>query len=614
MNKKLKEFFSKKKLVYVGKRILSFLKKAFKKHWLGALIITAATLFFFWSFLPRLATYNAGGDAMFNAWTLARNHHCLLMQGCPDYADGNIFFSNENSMLYSETQLSAGLLTLPLHFINDSPIFSYNVWTILSMFFSGLFMYLLAMRLSKGNKLFSIASGLVFQFAPYKAVSLIHLQNLSIFWLPLIILFIVCYAQKPKRRYLVGLLISCVLLFYASWYQMVFALAGIAVVLLGIGIFKIAKWRKVGLMAATVFVAIIATLPLAIQYINFSKQDEAKYGLLEQTTYSSSVADYFIPPTSTLEGKWVQQNIDIGYKIERFNADSSSYHGLILYVVGFAVILLGIIFRKRDEIWKYIHRWSIVAGGVILAGLIISLGPLLKVFDKISYPLVNGGHTVDLTIPLPYIIVDILLPQLSFIRAIGRSTVLVLFGLCIILALLPLLLPKVRNKVLRIGIVVVILAAIFVELMPYRPLGITNNPFYKNATIPAAYTYIKDSPEVDNIVILAADYDYPGSKGEPPHKIPRYTAHEQVLWAGYHNKNIFNGFSGYFPERYNVTLEDFIDFKPDDIPKMEQVGLEYILVDKLLSKLDPELDQKVAEATATKVYEDERFSLYKISE
>src|SRR3954465_10887800 len=87
----------------------------FRRTWVGLLVITLATVIFFAPLIVQISSYSEGGDAMFNAWTLARDQHCILHEGCSHYSDGNIYFPNKDSMLYSETQLSAGLLTLPLH-------------------------------------------------------------------------------------------------------------------------------------------------------------------------------------------------------------------------------------------------------------------------------------------------------------------------------------------------------------------------------------------------------------------------------------------------------------------------------------------------------------------
>src|ERR1700722_8856544 len=139
----LKKALSKKEIKNITKR--------WRASWTGVVVILILTIIFFWPIIIRMGSYSPGGDAAFNAWTLARDQHCILRENCPSYLNGNIFFPHKDTMLYSETQLSAGFLTLPLFLINQNPIFSYNVWTILSMFFSGLFMFYLARYLSRGN-------------------------------------------------------------------------------------------------------------------------------------------------------------------------------------------------------------------------------------------------------------------------------------------------------------------------------------------------------------------------------------------------------------------------------------------------------------------------------
>src|SRR6266571_402706 len=82
--------------------VLSFMRwaKAFlRANWIGTVIILVFTLIFFWPIVTRINTYIEGGDAMFNAWTLSRNYHCIMRDGCPNYADGNIYFPNKDTML-----------------------------------------------------------------------------------------------------------------------------------------------------------------------------------------------------------------------------------------------------------------------------------------------------------------------------------------------------------------------------------------------------------------------------------------------------------------------------------------------------------------------------------
>lgn len=285
----LKKKSVKKKSVQNGffKKATLLLKQN-QKTLVAIIIFGVATAAFLWPMVTHVMTYTDGGDHMFNAWTLARNHHCLLHQGCPNYSDANIFFPHKDTMLYSETQWSTGLLTLPLHFISQNPLFSVNVWQILSLFFAGFFMYLLALYLSKGNQTISILAGLIFMFAPNKITSLGHLQNLSIFYVPLIILLLLRYRDRGKRLSLVGFAIACSLLFLASWYQMVFGLIIIGPFLLYVLSYKSSRIRGLWL-AAALFIALLTTLPLAKEYVRFSKANKATFSITNQIDRKSVV-------------------------------------------------------------------------------------------------------------------------------------------------------------------------------------------------------------------------------------------------------------------------------------------------------------------------------------
>lgn len=582
-----------------SKAILAFLRK----NWIGLLVILAITLVFFGPILVRASSYSEGGDAMFNAWTLARDQHCILHQSCTHYADGNIYFPNKDSMLYSETQLSAGLLTLPLYVINHNPIFSYNIWTMLSFLFSGIFMYLLAKYLSRNNELVSILAAMVFEFAPFKMTGFGHLQNQSIFYLPLIVLlFLKFLSQKEIRKgYLVGAFLAMVLLFYASWYQMVFALMVIGPLLLGLLIAKTYRPKKIALLALVTFIAALTTLPLAKQYVRFSKSTGATFAIPDQTLFSSSLKDYFIPYYDTLEGH-VYYHVRPHAKVNGYNNDSSSFHGLSLYLTcGLIMLATFTRFGKRTLAKKELRLlWVFLAIGII--GFIVSLGPLLKVGQNFAYN--APGITQGVVLPLPYILVDKFLPQLSFIRAIGRASIILLFSMCCTLALGSIFLEKIEYKKRSIILSILFLVVAF-ELFPPHQYRISQAAYSRNLSVPAVYKFIKNKPEIDDIVILRSDKDYPGAA------IPIARA-EDVLWAGYYNRNIFNGYSGYEPKSYASEYADFVDFHQDDLAKLRKLGLKYIIVDKQLSTSSPNLVNDVHAASPNMIYADKRYSLFKI--
>lgn len=570
-------------------------------QWVGIAIILACTLLFFSPYIARIDSYSEGGDAMFNAWLLNRTHHCLLRQNCPNYLDGNIFFPHRDSMLFSETQLSAGLLTLPLHFINPHPIFAFNVWVITQFFLSGLCMYLLAKHLSRNHELISTVAALVFAFAPMRVAVVAHMQNGSIFYLPLIFLLVFKYFESERIRYLIAMLVSLILFFYASWYQMVFGLIALITALASLAVFKSVKPRFIAAIFGVISLAVLSTLPLALKYVQFSRLNNAKFSIIDQIEYASSLVDYLIPQLGTLFGELVRHP---GAHINVINPDSISYHGLILYAIA---LFLGISVVKRH---RTVPRSSDRHSALIITflfiaftGFAISLGPYLKVFDSTRYVLPNG---FAFQIPMPYLLFDKVLPQLSFIRAIGRASVLVLFSLCCLLALLPRQLNKEKmpkNK--QTWVIGMVIGMIMFELMPLHYVRMSKEAYAHNLSIPAVYGYMQAHKEIDNYIVLHADEDYPNAPW-------RVAEPEHAMWAGYINRSVFNGYSGYFPPQYDLDLRYFNSLTPDAVSKMKQDGLKYVLIDKQLSQSDPDFIEKARELWPERIYQDDRYELFKL--
>lgn len=594
------------------KRTAHYLTRFTKRHLVAIVVMTFTTVVFFAPLIARMGSYNQGGDAMFNAWVMARNQHCILRQNCPDYLTANIFYPNKDSMLYSETEVSPGVIGLPFSLMNSNPIFGYNIVTILSFFFAGFAMYILAMYLSRGNIFVSVLAGLLFEFAPIRAFGIFHLQNLSIFCLPLVIVFTLKYLKEPRQRYLVGLFFSALYVFYASWVQLVFVLGFAGIFILGLWVLRLFKFRQLAPVGATIMLAVLLTLPLAKEYIRFSKESGAKFSIKEQIRYSSSLIDYVTPNTATPLGR-VYYHFFPNVIVNSYNPDSVSYHGITTYFLGGMCIWFAAYYfykhrhsgSRGDPGNEYVERFKYV--GIFaflgLASFVVSLGPFLKIRGSYLY-----FNEIPVAIALPYLAVDKFIPQLAFIRAIGRASVLVLFVLCSLIALLALYLPKIKLYMkYKSAWNVLVVALLFFELMPAGLLPMSSDPHAYNLTVPQVYQYIKKTKDVDNIVIIASDYDYSYQAG-----LGSFTKSEQTLWSGYHNKNIFNGYSGIAPQNYVRDLEDYNDFYSNDIPKLQKVGIRYVLLDKELCKNHPELIPRVNHLLKTRVYSDIRYDLFKI--
>jgi hypothetical protein len=615
-----------------------------RQNWKGTLVFATMTLVFFWPVVIQMGSYSPGGDAMFNAWEMRRNQNCILRQHCPVYTDANIYYPNKDTMLYSETQLSAGAVTLPLYWINQNPLFAYNLLTILSFFLAGWFMYLLAKRLSKGSEFWAILAGIAFEFAPVRIASIYHLQNLSILCLPLAVLLIIRFFDTyqlrkippaiaaarsrrtltmglahaaivkagiwardvyreslPGKKYLIGLFLALLYVFFASWVQMVFVLFALGVLLIFMLLFKLVRVRPLAAVVVVIGVATLATMPLAFQYVHFAKGNPSTFGLKDQLMYSSSLADYFIPHDGTLLGKAYYSSPRT--IVDSYNPDSYSYMGVVLYAAAGALLVTAFRLRKRNEETTRNYKAMLAFLAVGITGFIISLGPILKVKAG-WYHLTSDG--IRIVAPLPWLIVDKLLPQLHFIRALGRAAVLVLFMLCCVLAFMPFYLKYIKNKKYVYIIMAAAAVLVVVELVPIHQIPMAKGSYSYDLTIPPVYQYVKAHKEVDNIIILVTDYDYPNAP------IPIARA-EQVLWSGYYNRNIFNGYSGIDPPHYIPDQEDYNDFYPNDVPKLKARGIQYVIVDKQLSKNHPDMPVRVNSILHKgEVYSDKRYDLYKL--
>lgn len=576
---------------------------------IGIVTVSFAVTVFFWPLIVRIGSYSEGGDAMFNAWTLARNHHCILREGCASYVDSNIYFPAKDSMLFSETQLSAGVLTLPLHFINKNPVFSYNVWTITSYLLAGVFMYLLAKKLSKNNEFISVLSALIFTFAPIKlgAGAPSHLQNLSIFYLPLIFLIVIHYLEKKRLKILGWLMLVLVLQFYASWYQMFFVLIALSTFIVGGILLKNMSMRSFLLLCATIAGSVILTLPLATEYTRFSKQNKASFTISDQIVYSSRVTDYFVPYENSIAGKLYDKLAPSSRKKPR-NPDSYSNHSMTLYFVGLSVIGLSLVVLRRKKKQMEVNlltklKNALSLGLVGMTGFLLSLGPIVKLKDNFFSD--SLGSRILLAIPGPWLLITMLFPQLSFIRAIGRISIIFLFALCCLLAYFPFVLKAAgfKIKTQKILIVLVFVGILF-EVAPLHRYQMSTRKEASDLSVPAIYEEISKIPEIDNIIILREKQEYIND-GFP------FVRAEDVLWSGYHNKNIFNGYSGYEPKNYASQLADFTDFGLDDIEEMKQTGLKYILLDLKLTSPTSNLIESLR-LIGDPIITDDRYELYRL--
>lgn len=565
------------------------------QRFLMPVIILLLTFAYFFPIITHLNSYIPGGDAMFNAYLLSRNHHCMLGQNCDDYSNANIYYPNKDTMLYSETEIAPSVISFPLRLITENPILPYNVMTIASFFMAGLSMYLLALYLTRGNKPFSLVIGLIFEFSPVIVGAVHNLQSLSIFCLPLVFLWILKYLDGFRKRYLLMLFVTLLYVFYASWYQMIFVLLATGILLVGMYVLKMKSLRSLLPLVGVISGAVIATLPLALQYLEFARQAKSIYKIEEKIANSSTLVDYIIAPAHSIAGS-VYRDFSQGSTLL---PNAPAYFG-----VGLSIILfISFIFLKKKKlIKKRDYQWMAIFGVMGGVAFIASLGPLLKITNAYIYTVL--GEKVAVLLPF-YVIHEFIKP-LSFIRAPGRLSVICIFVICCALAVLYMKL-NVRKKyhtVKKYYVVGVVMVAL-VEIFPIRPYIMDPNVHAISDRPPAVYEYIKNKKDIDSVIVLQAK--------EYPNVGFWFARTEVVLWAGYHNKNVFNGYSGYIPPTFESDYSDFVNLDKDDPSQMKSMGINYVVLDTELYSNKPHVLVNADSILGSPIYKDERYKLYKLN-
>lgn len=155
------------------------------------------------------------GDVFGNLWALHWVSHHLL---APTHLfAANIYYPDPAALAYTESLLAQSLVAAPLLGLGVPLVAVYNLVWLSTFPLSGLGAYLLAEELtaSRGG---AFLAGLAFAFSSYRLESIVHLQTLSIQWLPFALLFLLRSLKRPSLPNLIGLDTFAILQALSSGY------------------------------------------------------------------------------------------------------------------------------------------------------------------------------------------------------------------------------------------------------------------------------------------------------------------------------------------------------------------------------------------------------------
>ncbi len=336
-----------------------------------------------------------GGDAWQNLWNI--DHVQRALRG-----ETPLFFSNrvwapEGASLRAHTLSPANSVPAAILASKVGLFAAYNTLVLFSFVLAAATSYRLARRLGASPPGAAVGA-FVFTFAPERmARATGHLNLLSIGWLPFALEGLLIASRETGRRRAAGILLGALGLTALAWSDWYLALMG-AMVAASFSIFEIARSPRghrrdvVGALGASAVLTLLAVLPMAVALLRERRGGEMKGH--DPLLYSASVTSLVIPSR-------VQLVSDLTPALtvrERLTVwEGSNYLGFVPLVATLAVS----VGRRR-------HRgidFALVAGAV---SLVLSLGPKLWVFSR------------QLDVPLPYALLEKLLPSLRLGGAVAR--------------------------------------------------------------------------------------------------------------------------------------------------------------------------------------------------
>jgi hypothetical protein len=149
--------------------------------------------------LGHLGRTQNSGDARFSVWNVAWVAHALTTDP-GDVFNANIYHPHRDTLAYSEANLGAGILAVPVWIATANPFAAFNIVVLFTFSASVIAMWLLARRLT-GDGYAAATAAVLFAFCPYVVSHIAHIQLLFVAGVPLCMLLLHRLVDAPSPRH-----------------------------------------------------------------------------------------------------------------------------------------------------------------------------------------------------------------------------------------------------------------------------------------------------------------------------------------------------------------------------------------------------------------------------
>ncbi len=336
-------------------------------------------------------------DGQFAIWNVAWVARALVKDPWHVF-DANIFYPHRSTLAYSEANLGAGALAVPVYWLTaGNPYAAHNFVMLVGFILAATGTYYLVRHLT-GDRRAAAASAIGFAFCPYVFGHTPHIQLLMTAGLPFSMLAFHRLADSPTagRGAALGLAMGLQALFCGYYGVFLLLMVGYAIVVVATrrGVWTHPRFWAAVAMAA--LVAIVLVLPAFVPYLSlrgdlgFSRtlDDARRYsarwsGYLASSSYAHAWMLRFLPP-------WGSEVV---------------FPGFLVTTLGIAGAWLARRTRRGEL--------TIIYGGFVVLACWSSFGPAAGLYT-VLYKVV---------------------PVFSLLRAPGRFGVIVVFGLAVLAGL-----------------------------------------------------------------------------------------------------------------------------------------------------------------------------------
>jgi len=298
-------------------------------------------------------------DARLLIWNVAWVARTLVLDPLHVF-DANIFYPHRGTLAYSESNLGAGALAIPVYWATGNPYAAHNFVVLVSFVLSATGTYYLV-RYLVGDRRAAVVAAICFAYCPYVFSHLPHVHLLMTAGLPLSMLAFHRAADRPTswRGAVLGLAVAAQALFCGYYAVFVALTVGFAVLVVAT---MRRRWTEARYWIAISTAAGVATtiaLPLFLPYARLQRATGFSRSLDEARQWSADWRTYLA--SSAYAHAWMLPLIRHWNEV--------LFPGFVAAVSGAAGLGIGWLSRGR------LREVSILYGGLAALAFWASLGP-----------------------------------------------------------------------------------------------------------------------------------------------------------------------------------------------------------------------------------------------